>query len=106
MLAHNYDAAKRKDFLYMGHLVAITVLQGGPGLPLFNSAVTDFIVYGDVQCNSVACLPKETLDAYEKVLHVVTYNDHHHFVIKNCCMVMKLIGVTSFTNYSDGQFVL
>ena len=37
---------KKKVFFNIGQLVALSILQDGPGLPIFSDIVTDYLVNG------------------------------------------------------------
>lgn len=37
---------QRKNFFHIGQLVALSILQDGPGLPFFSDVVTDNILNG------------------------------------------------------------
>lgn len=47
-LSRNLDALGRYDYLQLGRLVALTLLQGGPGLPLFEPPVAQYILTGKI----------------------------------------------------------
>ena len=38
----------RYDYLQLGRLVALTLLQGGPGLPVFEPSVAQYILTGKI----------------------------------------------------------
>ena len=68
-LAPNFCAAKRRDYFYVGQIVALTVLQDGPGMPIFNEVTTDFILLNGVRATSVGCLDSQLQEAIHKVSH-------------------------------------
>jgi hypothetical protein len=42
----NFIDRKKNAFLYLGQLVATSILQDGPGLPIFSDVVVDYILNG------------------------------------------------------------
>ena len=63
---NNNDALHQMDFLQLGRLVAITILQGGPGIPLFDTPVVDYIITGRISTLSVTDFPKEHQDLVDQ----------------------------------------
>ena len=63
----DYGRIKDGSLKALGMLTVMTALQGGSGLPLFNSATVDFLLYGHPLPHSVGCLPSIVKDGIEKV---------------------------------------
>ena len=45
---YDFIRFNKKEYLNLGQLTALTLLQGGAGLPVFNSTVAHYITTGDV----------------------------------------------------------
>lgn len=60
-----YDS---KTYLHLGQLTAVTLLQGGQGLPIFCQSVSHYITTGNI-ADSVDELPETVKLAIKKVPH-------------------------------------
>ncbi|CAC5395883.1 unnamed protein product [Mytilus coruscus] len=58
---------KRKHFFHFGQLIALSIIQDGPGLPIFSDIVTDYIINGQTSVINPDDLPDGLKDALEKV---------------------------------------
>ena len=43
---HNLVELKKKTYFYIGAIIALSLIHGGPGPHFFSPAVADYIVYG------------------------------------------------------------
>ena len=57
------------DYLQLGRLVAITVIQGGPGLPLFDPPVAEYILTGRMLNLAVKDFPEEHQPLASQVIY-------------------------------------
>ncbi len=80
--AHDTSALQRGVYYNIGVLVAITLLQSGPGLPILSRPVADYVVFGEVQEISIDDVPDLSTKA----------------VLEEVCLMYYLC-------YSDVQFI-
>jgi hypothetical protein len=66
-LTSNIDALENQDFLHLGRLVALTLLQGGPGLPIFNHHLAEYILTGKVTSLTVEDFPTDRQKMVQEV---------------------------------------
>ena len=45
----NHNGFNAMDYLYLGRIVALTLMQGGPGLPVFSEATAHYILTSKFQ---------------------------------------------------------
>ncbi|XP_063397453.1 uncharacterized protein LOC134681742 [Mytilus trossulus] len=60
---------KKRSFFHMGQLVALSILEDGPGLPIFSEAATDYILEGCIKSLHINDLPdvvKEKLNQMDR----------------------------------------
>lgn len=53
----NFVARKKNIFFHLGQLTALSIIQDGPGLPIFSDIVTDYILLGKPCILNVDDLP-------------------------------------------------
>lgn len=66
-LSNNLDALDRHDYLYLGRLVAITLLQGGAGLPVFSRPMASYILTGKTNPLKAEDFPETARPLVQKV---------------------------------------
>ena len=49
---HNLVELEKKTYFYIGAIIALSLIHGGPGPQFFSSAVADYIVYGVQNVNA------------------------------------------------------
>lgn len=59
---------KKNTFFYLGQLVALSILEDGPGLPVFCQAVTDLILEGAIISADINDLPDYIKDSLNEVI--------------------------------------
>ncbi|XP_052240257.1 uncharacterized protein LOC127850897 isoform X3 [Dreissena polymorpha] len=63
----NFIEQRKRTFYYLGQLVALSVLQDGPGLPIFSDIVTDYILDRDRSVVSEGDLPEHLAQLIEQM---------------------------------------
>ncbi|XP_052089323.1 uncharacterized protein LOC127726034 isoform X2 [Mytilus californianus] len=63
----NFIERKKNTFLHLGQLIALSILQDGPGLPIFSDIVTDYIMTGKTSVLNIDDLPDGLKDTLEKI---------------------------------------
>ncbi|CAC5387179.1 NAB [Mytilus coruscus] len=53
----NFIERKKNTFFHLGQLIALSILQDGPGLPIFSDIVTDYIMTGKTNVLNIDDLP-------------------------------------------------
>lgn len=67
---HNMTALDKQTFFYVGRIIAISLVYGGPSPSFFSSAVADYITYGVLKVKAtVDDVPDEKVK--EKLVKVV-----------------------------------
>ncbi|XP_062570140.1 SUMO-interacting motif-containing protein 1-like [Saccostrea cucullata] len=64
----NFMERKKNTFFHLGQLVALSILQDGPGAPIFSECITDYILNGKYDSLDPEDLmegPKEILEKFE-----------------------------------------
>ena len=67
--SNNAMALDNMDFLHLGRLVALTILQCGPGLPVFDSPVAEYILSGRIENLDHTDFPTK----YQSLVEQVTF---------------------------------
>lgn len=44
----NFAAMGAMSFLQLGRIVALTLLQGGPGFPMFDAPIAEYVLRGEI----------------------------------------------------------
>ena len=85
-LSPNFCTAKKEGLHYVDQIVALTVLQDGPGMPVFNEVTTDFIPLNGVRAKSVGCLDSQL----QEVIHKVS-NHLSSYLLSLHCLIYEYV---------------
>jgi len=69
-LSCNLGAIDAADYVSLGRLVAVTILQGGPGLPVFEPPVAEYILTGRVLSLEAHYFPQDRRSVVQEVSFV------------------------------------
>ena len=72
-MSFDLQALESMDYLHLGRLVALTILQGGPGLPLFDTPIANYILSGQTLNLKHTDFPPGK-DALVKQVSIVLHN--------------------------------
>ena len=68
MFTNNLEAIDRMDYVHLGRLVVITLLQGGAGLPLLTPPLAEYILMGRINCLTPEDFPPKKRCLIKQVL--------------------------------------
>ena len=61
---HNCAALKAKKFFLLGVIAGMSMLDGGPGLPVFSASVFHYIAIASILCRSMDDVPDPMVRHY------------------------------------------
>ncbi|XP_063406073.1 uncharacterized protein LOC134690032 [Mytilus trossulus] len=96
----NFVEKKKKTFFHLGQLIALSILQDGPGLPIFSDIVTDYIINGETVVLNLDDLPDGLRDTLEKMQDSASDSearDMYSSVLDIAADVGFIVPLTSFT---------
>ncbi|VDI84102.1 Hypothetical predicted protein [Mytilus galloprovincialis] len=96
----NFVEKKKKTFFHLGQLIALSILQDGPGLPIFSDIVTDYIINGETVVLNLDDLPdglRDTLDKMQDSASDSEARDMYSSVLDIAADVGFIVPLTSFT---------
>ncbi|OPL33674.1 hypothetical protein AM593_04441, partial [Mytilus galloprovincialis] len=96
----NFVEKKKKTFFHLGQLIALSILQDGPGLPIFSDIVTDYIINGETVVLNLDDLPdglRDTLDKMQASASDSEARDIYSSVLDIAADVGFIVPLTSFT---------
>ncbi|XP_052066002.1 uncharacterized protein LOC127705688 isoform X2 [Mytilus californianus] len=96
----NYLEKKKKTFFHLGQLIALSIIQDGPGLPIFSDIVTDYIINGQTSVINPDDLPDGLKDALEKMQNSASDRDAkeaYSSIMDIATDIGFIVPITSFT---------
>ena len=77
---HNLVELERRTYFYIGVIIALSLIHGGPGPQFFSPAVADYIVYG-VQSVKAKVVDVPDIEVREKIQKVSYYPYARSYVV-------------------------